>query len=400
MTDNDEQVANLLARADALRAVRRYHEAEEHARQAVALAPQSASAHRALSRAQVGLGQYTEAARSAEEAIHLAPNSPDGFRLRALALSRTATKEHGSERNRLAHEAETSAREGIRLAPRDPNGYLRLAEALRLIRNLKDADAAVQEALRLAPNSAAAWVAASVVALAADNWEKAIAASRRALAIDPSNYAAMNNLGVALRRAGKKREGTKVLAEAARIDPDSPTARTNLSRAGLNVARVVIMVLLIPIGFLAHVGLVLYFVFALGSNALISRYPGFVLRMESWAAPLALCFSRRDHEDDFSRRVQEDDLKDDLSDPNLAIEREESSTWSALEGPGRIGSPVVRFAAISAWSATAIMLFVLVAVPGVADRLALAGVVAVFAAIAMWPTLVLRRRRREVNGRR
>ena len=55
------------------------------------------------------IGPYTEAARSAEEAIHLAPNSPDGFRLRALALSRTATKEHGSERNRLAHEAETSA---------------------------------------------------------------------------------------------------------------------------------------------------------------------------------------------------------------------------------------------------------------------------------------------------
>ena len=130
MTDNDEQVANLLARADALRAVRRYHEAEEHARQA-GTRPQSASAHRALSRAQVGLGQYTEAARSAEEATHLAPNSPDGFRLRALALSRTATKEHGSERNRLADEAETSAREGIRLAPRDPNGYLRLAEALR-----------------------------------------------------------------------------------------------------------------------------------------------------------------------------------------------------------------------------------------------------------------------------
>jgi tetratricopeptide (TPR) repeat protein len=136
VSDNEEQVANLLARSGALLAVRRYHEAEEYARQAVALAPQNARAHRALSRAQAGLGQYTEAARSAEEAIHLAPNSPDGFRLRALALSRIATKEHGLERDRLAHEAAASAREGIRLAPRDPNGYLRLAEALRLTRNL------------------------------------------------------------------------------------------------------------------------------------------------------------------------------------------------------------------------------------------------------------------------
>jgi tetratricopeptide (TPR) repeat protein len=336
------------------------------------------------------LGQYTEAARSAEEAIHLAPNSPDGFRLRALALSRIATKEHGLERDRLAHEGAASAREGIRLAPRDPNGYLRLAEALRLTRNLGDADAAVQEALRLAPNSAATWVTASLVALTANNWETAITASRRALAIDPSNYAAMDNLGVALRRAGKRREGTKVLAEAARIAPDSTTARTNLSRAGVNVARIVIMVLLIPIGFLAHVGLVLYFVFALGSNALISRYPGIVLRMESWAAPLTLFFSRRDQEDD-------------LSDPYLATEHENAGTgssWSALEGRRLIGSPVVRFSAISAWSATAIMLFVLLAVPGVADRLVVAAVVVVFAALAMWPTLVLRRRRREVNGRR
>ena len=233
----------------------------------------------------------------------------------------------------------------------------------------------MQEALRLAPNSAAAWVAASVVALAADNWEKAIAASRRALAIDPSNYAAMNNLGVALRRAGKKREGTKVLAEAARIDP-TRQLRERISPV---------------LGSMWPGSSSWFFSFRSASSPMSARslfrlrvgeqrahleYPGFVLRMESWAAPFALCFSRRDHEDDFSRRVQEDDLKDDLSDPNLAIEREESSTWSALEGPGRIGSPVVRFAAISGMERPAIMLLVLVAVPGVADRLALRRVVA------------------------
>ena len=254
--------------------------------------------------------------------------------------------------------------------------------------NLRDANTAVKEAIRLAPDSAETWITASVVALSARNYETAITASRRALAISPSNYAAMNNLGVALRGAGKKREGTKVLAEAARIDPDSPTARTNLTRAGLGVVRIAVMILLIPIGLLAHIGLGLYFVFAVASNVFISRYPDAVLRMERWATPIALFFRKRDRSDN---GIVADPPAIDLATPS-------DTAWSAMEGRQVVRSSVVLMAAIAAWFVTVIVLIICFVVPG-KDKLVVAAAVIVFAAVAMWPTLVLRRRRRASNTR-
>jgi tetratricopeptide (TPR) repeat protein len=297
VSDNADQVALLLSQAHALMQVRRYKDAEERARQAAALAPQDVDALCALSRAQCGLEQYADAARTAEEAIRVAPGEPSCFQLRAIALSRLASEHHGAGRTRFAYQAAESARESVRLAPSDPNGYLRVADALRMTQDYSEAQVAAQEAIRLAPNSPAVWVTASLVALSTKSWETAITACRKALSIDPSNYSAMNNLGVALRASGKKREGTKVLAEAARIDPDAPTARTNLTRAGLNVARIVVMVLLLPIGFIAHIGFGAYIVFAVLSNVLIEKYPDQVLRFERWATPLALFVSRRGSRD-------------------------------------------------------------------------------------------------------
>jgi hypothetical protein len=54
-----------------------------------------------------------------------------------------------------------------------------------------------------------------------------------------------------------------------------------------------VLIILIPIGFVAHVGFLLYMAFAIISNVVISRRPDLVLRAERWAAPLALYFTRR-----------------------------------------------------------------------------------------------------------
>jgi hypothetical protein len=192
----------------------------------------------------------------------------------------------------------------------------------------------------------------------------------------------MNNLGVALRGSGRRQEGTKVLAEAARIDPDAPTARTNLTRAGLNVARIAVMVVLIPIGFLAHIGFGLYVVFALLSNVLIARYPDRVLRFERWATPIALFVSRRGSRDAEATSVEP-----------LAPEDSYDSLWSATEGLEKVGVHVLWVVVLSGWIATLILLAVCFAVPG-DDKFATAAVVTGFAAVCVWPTLVLRRRYR------
>jgi tetratricopeptide (TPR) repeat protein len=291
--ENAPDVSALLREAEAFLDVRRYEEAMDRAREVMRRAPDDARAFQVLSRAFYAQEDFSEAARTAQESIRLAPNDGLGYRLRSRALASMARHEAGSARARLAEEAVGVAGRAVQLAPADPNGHLVLAEALSLAKRPQEADAQLQLAIRSAPNSVATWVTASLIAIGAKNWPAAIEACHRALALDPNNYAALNNLGVALRASGQRRDGTQVLARAAAIEPDSTTARKNLSRAGIRIARLVVLVALIPLGFIANVGLVLYLVFAVGSNVLISRRPDLVLRAERWAAPLALFFARR-----------------------------------------------------------------------------------------------------------
>jgi len=385
-----DRVASLLAEADALIRVKRFEAAAERAREASLLAPLDPRPFCLWSRALHGAGQLGEAVLMAEEAIRLAPHDATAFRLRSSALSTLAREGARSDRTRIGHEAVVSAREAVQLAPSDPNSHITLAQALPLIGDNREANVAVKEAIRLAPNSSATWVAASLVALGARNWNMAIDASRRALAIDPGNYPALNNLGVALRASGKRREGSEVLAEAARSQPDSTTARRNLSRAGLNVIRVGIMILLIPIGLLAHLGLGLYFVFAIVSNVVISRSPQLALRLERWGAPVALFFAKRSKDsssisngtDGIEQRGGADDL-----------ERQ----WPATMEHHVVGTNVVLTSAIAGWCMTLIF-FVILAIPTPSQSRLWIGLTAfAFAALAGWPTIVvIRRKRREL----
>jgi tetratricopeptide (TPR) repeat protein len=378
MTESGDPIASLLAESDALIAVRRYADAALRAGDAAALAPLDPRPFRALSRARYGEGRFQEAAEIASEAIRLAPDTANGHLLRATALSAQARRSTGGVRTRLANQAVAAAREAIRLAPWDPNGHVGLAQALSLTGAVREAEATVQEAIRMAPNSASTWVAAGLVALEARSWAAAVAASRRALAIDPDNYAALNNLGVALRASGKRREGTEVLARAARVDPDAVTARRNLSRAGLNVVRLAILIVLIPICLITRIGFVLYLAFAVGSNILISRNPELVLRFERWAAPIALFFAKRSDPSDL--KGQEPPVESG------------NAGWSVARSRYAISTPILRVVAIAAWAITLIV----GAAVTLTDANSTVGAVALvgFAAMATWASIVTLQRRR------
>jgi Flp pilus assembly protein TadD len=370
LSDTEQRAASLVAEAAALTAVKRYSDAIERAREAVRLAPQDPGPFCEWSEALYGAGRYEEAAQMAGEAIRLAPDSKRAFHLKSMALSTLAR--HGGDRSRLGQEAVTAAREAVRLAPWDPNGHLALAQALPLTGDIHGAEAAIQEAIRLAPNSAAVWVGASLVALGAKNWQAAISASRKALSIEPDNHAALNNLGVALRATGRGREGTAVLAQAARAQPQSITARRNLSRAGLNIVRIAVLIALIPIGFITHLGPLLYIVFAIGSNLVISRNPGLVLRLERWAAPIALRFAKP--------------AKHQLQ---PAVERPEKP-WSATRGRQRVPSRFVWLGAFILWAVSLAALTSLLK----GNHGGPLATFVVSALLACWLTFVLIRRRR------
>jgi tetratricopeptide (TPR) repeat protein len=386
----DERVAALLAEADALIGVKRYGDAAERAQAAIVLAPQDPRPFCELSRARYGEGEYAEAAVMADEAIRLAPEYRRGFLLRSMALRSVAGQSSGGHRAALGHEAVTSAQEAVRLAPWDPYGHIALAQALPLTGAIDEADAAIQDAIRLAPDSASTWAAASRVALAAKNWSAAIAASHRSLAIDPNNYAALNNLGVALRASGKGREGTRVLARAAHVQPDSPTARRNLTRAGLNVMRVTILILLIPIGFFAHVGLGLYVVFAIGTNVALAKSSGLVLRLERWGAPIALFLARRTPRVGHASRAP---ISDRIG-RHTAVERPSVQPWSAVRGAHAVGNWALWVIAGAAWCLP--LLFLVMLITPIPGKPGFAVALVATIALAAWPTrLVIRRRRAE-----
>jgi Flp pilus assembly protein TadD len=385
MSEMDDGSRELLAQSEALYAVKRYGPAAERASDAARRDPNDPRPYWAWARALSGAGQFAEAARIADVSIRLAPEVALGFRLRSNALSSLARGLPKGERGQLGEEAKVSAREAVRLAPYDPNSHLALASALTITGDFPEADRAMQEALRLAPNSAATWVTASLVAISAKSWEAAISASRQALAIEPENYAALNNLGVALRASGKSREGTRILAEAARANPDAHLARQNLSRAGLNIVRVAILLLLLPLGFLTHSGLLLYLVFAVGSNIAISKNPALALRLERVGAPVAMFFAGRSQEAPVAPPLG----RPDSGTPTAKRDR----PWSAMDGHRMhtLGNPVLIFCAVSAW-AVALTLGIGLVVPG-SDKLALAITFVGFAALGALPAWTVHRRR-------
>ncbi len=277
------------------------------------------------------------------------------------------------------------AREAVRLSPYDPNCLLGMAEALSLSNDDSGADEALKRAIRIAPNSTATWVTASVVALGAKNWRAAIDACHRALELNPNDYSALNNLGVALRASGRRREGTEALARAAALDPDRSTARRNLSRRGIGVVRVIVLIVLFPIVFIGPDGLILYLACSIGSNVLISARPDLVLRAERWAAPVALFVGRLG----MRRRPR----RAESSSSGAAAVGE----WSALNGRQRLRPWIQYAAAATVWIVVLVTISVALASPGY-DKLVMALVAGGFAAIAVIISRSISQEHRRTGG--
>jgi Flp pilus assembly protein TadD len=386
--EGNDDIESLLAQSEALVAVKRFATAAERASDAARKDPDNPRAYWVWARALHGDGRFADAARMADDSIRLSPESAQGYRLRSVALSTLARSLPKGERGKLGEEALGSARQAVRLAPHDANSHLALAGALTLTGQIAEADRTMEDVFRLAPNSVATWVTASVVAISAKNWDAAISASRRALEIDPGNYAALNNLGVALRAGGRGREGTRVLAEAARANPDGILARQNLSRAGLRIVRVAILILFLPLLFLTRFGILGFLVLSIGSNIVISRNPALALRLERVGAPVALLFAGKPRDDAVPASTGRRGLR-------RRAGTQPDAAWSATaDHPSHsLGNPVLVFGAIAAW-AVALVLVVEQFRPD-PHRVALTLGFVVFAALGAWAAWVVQRRRKQ-----
>jgi predicted Zn-dependent protease len=115
----DTAAINHATQAGVLYGMRRYGEAADHARAALAAEPGNSGLHALLATCLSGLGRNVEAERAAADAIRLAPNEPDGYKVMAAVLLA------GDQPAR----AERAIVPALRLAATDPDGFALLANA-------------------------------------------------------------------------------------------------------------------------------------------------------------------------------------------------------------------------------------------------------------------------------
>lgn len=205
----------------ALQNTQRGTEAEQEVRRALALDPQSASAHTLLGIVLAGRGAHGDAVTALENAIKLEPQSFDAWYY--LGRARYALRELSGARDafRAALERKTA----------DAGARFFFATVLE---TLGEKDAALEQYRALVnerPQDVRGYVGLGNLLDRYGQLEEALVALRRAREIDPQNFEAALGLGRALGRAGQWEQAIPFLREAVARVPESAEAHYQLALA-------------------------------------------------------------------------------------------------------------------------------------------------------------------------
>jgi tetratricopeptide (TPR) repeat protein len=258
----DESIEQQLHRASALCDLRRYADALELLRAAIAADSQNASAWCLLVRAELGVNDVERGLQAARTAVSLAPEQSQPHLALSYALAVSADYE----------QAVRAAREAVRHAPHDGYAHAHLARVLVAVAKagkkraerrltLEEAGSAARRAVELAPDDAESHLAAGAAAYAAGQGQEARDAFARALAIEPQNAVAHNELA-RLRMPGRRQLlDSEALAEAAggfatavRADPRWEAAARNVDVALRTFLSRLAYLIFLDAAFVARVG--------------------------------------------------------------------------------------------------------------------------------------------------
>lgn len=214
------EIAQDLARAQAMLQVKRNDEATSLLARIVAAQPEDSRAWCLLAVAHLGAGRCRDAADAANRAVLAGPSDDWPYRLVSTAEAHL----------RNAQAARRAAGEACRLAPNEWQAWVCLAQAALVTEADFDvAERAAANARRLAPDEADVHYVSGRVSFAREQWSAAEAHQQRALALNPAHSGALNELG---RISLKKRDASRAadhFIQAARTAPD-------VSAYGHNVA--------------------------------------------------------------------------------------------------------------------------------------------------------------------
>ena len=214
----------VLDRIRLLCSLRRFDEAADLARHAVATSPTDAQAWCLLAQALLGRDDDAEALDAATRGAGLSPTDEWPHRLRSIALGSLGRD----------HDALTAAIEAVRCAPFGWHAHCQVAQCSAVVGLRDQAEGAAMKAISLAPDESHAWYVAGVVAARAKDTALATSRFQRALALDPQNANA--HAGLARLRVGRGRfvdpahlaAATSGFATATRTDPRAQGHRDSI----------------------------------------------------------------------------------------------------------------------------------------------------------------------------
>jgi tetratricopeptide (TPR) repeat protein len=229
-------------RANGLLGINRPREALEVIYSSLASNPDDAAMLRLAAQAHLAADQRAGSAQNAisaaKRSLALEPDNAHGWRLLAVAHSRT--RSHG-----LAHEAAETAQ---RLEPNGWQGHVVLADVDAAADNVDDQTrAAVRTAISLAPQVPETHFAAARVAMASHNRRAAAQHYQDVLAIDPNHAAARNNLAIIQMKRGNTGRAAASFVGLLAENPNSTLALLNLRATAFRALRVVYIVLAIAL---------------------------------------------------------------------------------------------------------------------------------------------------------
>jgi tetratricopeptide (TPR) repeat protein len=201
-----------------LKRQRRFGEAIEFYRAALAVEPDS---YAALTNIAVALGErgdWKGAARASREAIRHQPNWPEAHANLGLALARQGHLD----------DAVGTLEQAIRLNEDYPIGHINLGQVLYLKRDFEGSQQAYERALKLSPGDARLHASRGLTLFGKGKFDDAVRAFEEAVRLDPADAAAHNYLGLGLRRIGQSDRAIQVYRKAIALDPGLADAHFHL----------------------------------------------------------------------------------------------------------------------------------------------------------------------------
>ncbi|WP_051180345.1 tetratricopeptide repeat protein [Caballeronia insecticola] len=245
----------------ALKAQKRYEEAEIVLRRAIALEPRLFHAHLNLARVFDEQRKFGDAEAAYRRVIELKPDAADirfnlgkllarvgrsaeaEVELRRAAELRPAWAEaHNSLGAVLAErgssdEAEAAFRRALEITPRFPEASCNLGLLLVERRRFEEAEATLRFALSVDPEFAGASEGLANLLSRLGRAEEAIEEFRRSVALSPNNLGDASTLGALLAERKHFEEAESVLRRALELDPEFVPAHVNLGSLLIDVGR-------------------------------------------------------------------------------------------------------------------------------------------------------------------